>query len=40
VREVNPILGNLTADFNFSQAPRSPLVLPTHPSPGPASTPP
>jgi len=40
VREVNPILGNLTADFDFSQTPRPPLVLPTHPAPGPASTPP
>jgi phospholipase C len=40
VREDDPILGNLTADFNFNQTPRSPTVLPVHPSPGPASTPP
>ena len=40
VREDNPILGNLTADFNFSQTPRSPTILPVHPAPGPASTPP
>jgi phospholipase C len=40
VREDDPILGNLTADFNFSQTPRSPTLLPVHPAPGPASTPP
>jgi phospholipase C len=40
VREDNPILGNLASDFNFSQAPRPPLILPVHPAPGPASTPP
>jgi phospholipase C len=40
VREANPILGDLTADFNFNQAPRPPMVLPVHPAPGPASTPP
>ena len=40
VRETNPILGNLTADFNFNQSPLPPLVLPVHPAPGPASTPP
>jgi phospholipase C len=40
VREANPILGNLTADFNFDQAPRPPLILPVHPKPGPASAPP
>ncbi len=40
VREANPLLGNLTADFDFSQRPRSPLILPVHPAPGPASTPP
>jgi phospholipase C len=40
VREDNPILGDLTADFNFNQTPRAPLVLPVHPAPGPASTPP
>jgi phospholipase C len=31
VRENAPILGNLTADFNFSQAPRPPVLLPTNP---------
>jgi phospholipase C len=40
VREDNPILGNLTADFDFNQTPRSPMILPVHPTPGPASTPP
>ncbi len=40
VRENNPALGNLTADFNFNQPPRSPVLLPTYPAPGPASTPP
>jgi phospholipase C len=40
VREANPILGDLRNDFNFNQAPRPPLVLPLHPAPGPASTPP
>ena len=40
VRESNPMLGNLTADFNFNQAPRPPLILPVHPAPGPASNPP
>ena len=40
VRENNPILGNLVADFDFNQTPRSPMILPVHPAPGPASTPP
>jgi phospholipase C len=40
VREEAPGLGNLEADFNFNQAPRPPLLLPTHPMPGPASNPP
>jgi phospholipase C len=31
VRENLPILGNLVQDFNFSQAPRPPLLLPTNP---------
>ncbi|MDA8146944.1 MAG: hypothetical protein M0Z27_12915, partial [Thermaerobacter sp.] len=31
VRENAPFLGNLTADFNFSQAPRKPFLLPVHP---------
>ena len=40
VREANPILGNLTADFDFAEPPRPPMLLPAHPPPGPASTPP
>jgi hypothetical protein len=40
VRESNPMLGDLTADFNFNRAPRAPLILPVHPAPGPASNPP
>jgi phospholipase C len=39
VREEASILGNLLADFDFDQAPRSPLILPLHPTPGPASQP-
>lgn len=39
VRENDPKLGDLLADFDFNQAPRSPLILPTNPPPGPASTP-
>jgi phospholipase C len=31
VREDAPILGNLARDFNFTQQPRPPLLLPTHP---------
>lgn len=31
VREDVPILGNFTADFNFSQRPRPPVLLPTNP---------
>ena len=31
VREALPILGTLTGDFNFSQPPRKPLLLPTNP---------
>jgi phospholipase C len=31
VRENAPILGNLASDFNFSQPPRQPLLLPTNP---------
>jgi phospholipase C len=38
VREDALILGDLTADFDFSQPPRPPMVLPTNPAPGPAST--
>jgi len=32
VREANPLLGNLVNDFNFSQAPLPPLLLPTCPA--------
>ena len=39
VRENASILGNLAADFDFSQPPRPAVLLPTHPKPGPASTP-
>ncbi len=31
VRENSPMLGNLMQDFDFSQSPRPPLVLPVHP---------
>lgn len=37
VREDEHILGDLTKDFDFTQAPRPPLLLPLNPSPGPAS---
>ncbi|MGZ3608470.1 MAG: alkaline phosphatase family protein [Ktedonobacteraceae bacterium] len=40
VRENMPQLGNLLTDFDFSQQPHPPLILPTNPPPGPASTPP
>ncbi|HEY2397479.1 MAG TPA: alkaline phosphatase family protein, partial [Solirubrobacteraceae bacterium] len=40
VREEAPGLGNLANDFDFSQQPRAPLLLSTHPEPGPASSPP
>jgi phospholipase C len=39
VRENVPILGNLVSDFDFSQPPRAPVLLPPHPPPGPASRP-
>ena len=39
VRENNPQLGDFTADFDFDQPPLPPLILPLHPSPGPASKP-
>ncbi len=39
VREDVAILGNLLNDFDFSQQPLPPLILPEHPSPGPASPP-
>jgi phospholipase C len=32
VREASPLLGNLTADFDFAQAPRPPLILPACPT--------
>ena len=38
VRENASILGNLLADFDFNQSPRPPMILPTNPPPGPAST--
>jgi phospholipase C len=31
VREDEPILGNLYDDFDFAQAPRKPVLLPTNP---------
>jgi phospholipase C len=31
VRETQPLLGNLAADFNFSQPPRAPVLLATNP---------
>jgi Phosphoesterase family len=37
VREANPLLGDLANDFDFSQRPRAPFVLPVHPKPGRAS---
>jgi phospholipase C len=40
VRENAPQLGDLLSDFDFGQPPKPPLVLPLHPAPGPASTPP
>ena len=36
VREDVAILGDLSADFDFRQPPRPPLLLPVHPPPGPA----
>jgi phospholipase C len=38
VREDASILGNLVGDFDFTQQPRSPLILSQQPAPGPAST--
>ena len=40
VRENMSQLGNVLADFDFSQQPRPPLILLTNPPPGPASNPP
>ena len=31
IRENASILGNLIADFDFNQQPRSPVILPVHP---------
>jgi Phosphoesterase family len=36
-REDAAQLGDLAADFEFNQPPLQPLILPLHPSPGPAS---
>jgi phospholipase C len=33
VREDQPILGNLSSDFNFNQKPRRPVILPEYPLP-------
>jgi phospholipase C len=37
VRENASQLGNLASDFDFTQSPRPPMLLPVHPPPGPAS---
>jgi phospholipase C len=39
VRENASQLGDLLYDFDFSQQPLQPLILPIHPTPGPASQP-
>jgi phospholipase C len=39
VRENVSILGNLLNDFDFAQAPRPAMILPTNPAPGTASIP-
>ena len=39
VRENASILGDLSADFDFTQPPQAPVVLSTSPAPGPASIP-
>ena len=39
VRESYRGLGNLLTDFDFTQSPRKPILLPLHPRPGPASQP-
>jgi len=39
VRENASVLGDLSVDFDFNQAPRPPLILDNHPQPGPASIP-
>ena len=38
VRENSPILGDLMQDFDFSQAPRGPLILPPHPTTSSSAT--
>lgn len=38
VRESASQLGDLSSDFDFSQSPRAPMVLPINPAPGSAST--
>jgi phospholipase C len=38
VRDANPNLGNLAADFDFNRSPLPPLILPLNPRPGAAST--
>ncbi len=40
VREEAPGLGDIASDFDFNQSPKPPVLLPTHPEPGPASNPP
>ncbi len=40
VREEAAGLGDLANDFEFNQAPRPPMLLPSHPPPGPPSQPP
>jgi hypothetical protein len=40
VREEAPGLGDIANDFDFNQSPKPPVLLPTHPEPGPASNPP
>ncbi|MDR3573943.1 MAG: alkaline phosphatase family protein [Anaerolineaceae bacterium] len=39
VRENAAQLGNLMSDFDFTQSPRPPMILPTNPPAGPASIP-
>ena len=39
VRENVSVLGDLLSEFDFTQPPREPLILPIFPFPGPASTP-
>ncbi len=38
VRENQPSVGDLQADFNFNQAPAAALILDPHPAPGPPSS--